>query len=172
MMKTLIRHAQVVLPEATERINVLIENGRVAALDVPDGASADEVIDAAGLHLIPGVVDDQVHFREPGLTHKEDLLTASRACAKGGVTSFLEMPNTKPTTTSVAALESKLALAAGRCVVNYGFYIGATPDNVTELARAVRTPGIKIFIGSSTADLLVDEQSALERIFAETTLPL
>ncbi|MFN5051686.1 MAG: dihydroorotase [Planctomyces sp.] len=172
MMKTLIRHAQVVLPESTERINVLIENGKVAALDVPDGASADEVIDASGLHLIPGVVDDQVHFREPGLTHKEDLLTATRACAKGGVTSFLEMPNTKPTTTSVAALESKLGLAAGRCVVNYGFYIGATPENVAELARATRTPGIKIFIGSSTGDLLVDEQSALERIFAETTLPI
>lgn len=171
-MKTLIRHAQVVLPESTERINVLIENGKVAALDVPDGASADEVIDASGLHLIPGVVDDQVHFREPGLTHKEDLLTATRACAKGGVTSFLEMPNTKPTTTSVAALESKLGLAAGRCVVNYGFYIGATPENVAELARATRTPGIKIFIGSSTGDLLVDEQSALERIFAETTLPI
>ncbi|MFN5534491.1 MAG: dihydroorotase [Planctomyces sp.] len=172
MMKTLIRHAQVVLPESTERINVLIENGKVAALDVPDGASADEVIDASGLHLIPGVVDDQVHFREPGLTHKEDLLTATRACAKGGVTSFLEMPNTKPTTTSVAALESKLGLAAGRCVVNYGFYIGATPENVAELARATRTPGIKIFIGSSTGDLLVDEQLALERIFAETTLPI
>lgn len=171
-MKTLIRHAQVVLPESTERINVLIENGKVAALDVPDGASADEVIDASGLHLIPGVVDDQVHFREPGLTHKEDLLTATRACAKGGVTSFLEMPNTKPTTTSVAALESKLGLAAGRCVVNYGFYIGATPENVAELAHATRTPGIKIFIGSSTGDLLVDEQSALERIFAETTLPI
>ena len=171
-MKTLIRHAQVVLPESTERINVLIENGKVAALDVPDGASADEVIDASGLHLIPGVVDDQVHFREPGLTHKEDLLTATLACAKGGVTSFLEMPNTKPTTTSVAALESKLGLAAGRCVVNYGFYIGATPENVAELARATRTPGIKIFIGSSTGDLLVDEQSALERIFAETTLPI
>ncbi|MFN6150223.1 MAG: dihydroorotase, partial [Planctomyces sp.] len=101
-----------------------------------------------------------------------DLLTATRACAKGGVTSFLEMPNTKPTTTSVAALESKLGLAAGRCVVNYGFYIGATPENVAELARATRTPGIKIFIGSSTGDLLVDEQSALERIFAETTLPI
>ncbi len=171
-MKTLIRHAQVVLPESTERINVLIESGRIAALDVPDGAAADEVIDASGLHLIPGVVDDQVHFREPGLTHKEDLLTATRACARGGVTSFLEMPNTKPTTTSVSALESKLALAAGRCVVNYGFYIGATPENVAELARATRTPGIKIFIGSSTGDLLVDEQSALERIFAETTLPI
>ena len=171
-MKTLIRHAQVVLPESTERINVLIESGRVAALDVPDGAAADEVIDASGLHLIPGVVDDQVHFREPGLTHKEDLLTATRACARGGVTSFLEMPNTKPTTTSVSALESKLGLAAGRCVVNYGFYIGATPENVAELARATRTPGIKIFIGSSTGDLLVDEQSALERIFAETTLPI
>jgi dihydroorotase len=171
-MKTLIRHAQVVLPESTERINVLLEDGVIVALDVPDGASADEVIDARGLHLLPGVVDDQVHFREPGLTHKEDLETATRACAKGGVTSFLEMPNTKPTTTSVEALEAKLALAAGRCQVNYGFYIGATPENLAELKRAERTPGIKIFIGSSTGDLLVDSQSALERIFAETTLPI
>jgi dihydroorotase len=171
-MKTLIRFAQVVLPDAVQPMNVLLEDGRIAALDVPDGASADEVIDARGLHLLPGVVDDQVHFREPGLTHKEDLHTATRACARGGVTSFLEMPNTKPTTTSVEALHAKLALASGRCLVNYGFYIGATPGNVEELVRAKRTPGIKIFIGSSTGDLLVDDQAALERIFAETTLPI
>ena len=171
-MKTLIRNATVVLPDEIGQFNVLIENGTIIDVSASASATADEVIDAKGLHLIPGVIDDQVHFREPGLTHKEDLLTATRACAKGGVTSFLEMPNTKPTTTSVTALHDKLAIAAGKCLVNYGFYIGATPTNLTELQNATRTPGIKIFIGSSTGDLLVDDQAALERIFGETTLPI
>ncbi|MBL8813702.1 MAG: dihydroorotase [Planctomycetaceae bacterium] len=171
-MKTLIRNATVALPDEIGQFNVLIENGTIIDVSASASATADEVIDAKGLHLIPGVIDDQVHFREPGLTHKEDLLTATRACAKGGVTSFLEMPNTKPTTTSVTALHDKLAIAAGKCLVNYGFYIGATPTNLAELQNATRTPGIKIFIGSSTGDLLVDEQSALERIFGETTLPI
>lgn len=171
-MRTLIRHCDLVLPTGIVRADLLIENGKILGIDPPKSAAADEVIDATGLHLLPGVIDDQVHFREPGLTHKEDLLTASRACAKGGVTTFLEMPNTKPTTTSVQALHEKLALAATKSIVNYGFYIGATPSNVEELQAAKRTPGIKIFIGSSTGDLLVDQQSALERIFAETTLPI
>jgi dihydroorotase len=132
----------------------------------------DERVDATGYHLLPGVIDDQVHFREPGLTHKEDLHTATRACAKGGVTSFLEMPNTNPATITCERLSEKLELASTKCLVNYGFYIGATPNNVDELKKAQRTPGIKIFIGSSTGDLLVDSQAALERIFAETTLPI
>ncbi len=171
-MKTLIKNSTVVLPDAEERCDVLIENGVIAVIGAAVHTQADEVIDAAGLHLLPGVIDDQVHFREPGLTHKEDLRTASRACARGGVTSFLEMPNTRPATISCDALHEKLALAADRSLVNYGFYIGATPDNVVELQRARRTPGIKIFIGSSTGNLLVDEQEALERIFAETSLPI
>lgn len=171
-MKTLIRNAMVVLPDTVEKLNVLMEGHRIASIDAPEFASADEVVDAQGLHLLPGLIDDQVHFREPGLTHKEDLHHATRACAKGGVTSFLEMPNTKPTTTTVQALEEKLAIAARKCHVNYGFYIGATPHNLDSLQAATRTPGIKIFIGSSTGDLLVDEQEALERIFAETTLPV
>lgn len=171
-MKTLIRNATVVLPDALERINVLIDDHRIASIGAPDFATADDVIDANGLHLLPGLIDDQVHFREPGLTHKEDLHHATRACAKGGVTSFLEMPNTKPTTTTLRALDEKLAIAAQKCHVNFGFYIGATPDNLDVLQAATRTPGIKIFIGSSTGDLLVDEQAALERIFAETTLPI
>lgn len=171
-MKTLIRHAQVVLPSEVVRANVLVENDKIAAIDAAEHTTADEVIDANGLHLIPGVIDDQVHFREPGLTHKEDLHTASRACAKGGVTTYLEMPNTNPTTTSVAALHDKLALAATKSLVNYGFYIGATTSNVAELKQAQRTPGIKIFIGSSTGNMLVDEQAALEAIFAESTLPI
>ncbi len=170
-MKTLIKNATVVLPDETVSTSVLIDGTKIVAIDPAIQSVVDETVDAEGLHLIPGVVDDQVHFRDPGLTHKEDLYTASRACAKGGVTTFLEMPNTNPNTISQEALEAKLKLASGKSLVNYGFYIGATPDNVAELKDAHRTPGIKIFIGSSTGNLLVDEQEALERIFAETTLP-
>ena len=171
-MKTLIRNASVVLPEGALRTSVLIDGAKIAAIDPAIHTPAEAVVDAAGLHLVPGVIDDQVHFREPGLTHKEDLRHASRACAKGGVTTFLDMPNTDPNTTTQTRLEEKLALAATRSLVNYGFYIGATPDNLEELQRARRTPGIKIFIGSSTGDLLVDDQQALERIFGETALPI
>ena len=171
-MRTLITGATCVLPGGTMKADILIDGGRILDINPPATAAVDELVRADGLHLIPGVIDDQVHFRDPGLTHKEDLRTASRACAKGGVTSFLEMPNTNPTTTTCDRLAEKLELAAGKSLVNYGFYIGATPTNVDELARAKRTPGIKIFIGSSTGDLLVDDQSALEQIFAGTTLPI
>jgi len=171
-MKTLIRNAVVVLPDETCETSVLIEDDKIAAIDPAVQTAADETVDATGLHLLPGIIDDQVHFREPGFTHKEDLASASAACAKGGVTTFLEMPNTNPTTTSCQRLEEKLALAASKSLVNYGFYMGATPENVAELTAARRTPGIKIFIGSSTGNLLVDKQEALERIFAETTLPI
>jgi dihydroorotase len=172
MRRTLIKGATCVLPGETVRADVLIQDETIVMVDAPEGTRAGEVIDASGLHLIPGVIDDQVHFREPGLTHKEDLRTGSMACAKGGVTTFLEMPNTVPPATTMERVRDKLALAASKSVVSYGFYIGATPDNVEELARAERVAGIKIFIGSSTGDLLVDSQEALERIFAETTLPL
>lgn len=171
-MRTLIRDANCVLPDEIVRANVLIDDGTIVTIGGPATVQADEVVDGAGRFLIPGVVDDQVHFREPGLTHKEDLRTASLACAKGGVTSFLEMPNTKPPAIDQAALNAKLDRARAVSAVNYGFYIGATPDNVEALKSAERTPGIKIFIGSSTGNLLVDEQEALERIFAETTLPI
>ena len=165
------------MPRETARTSVLLEDGRILGVDAPPHTRADEVVDAAGLHLLPGVIDDQVHFRDPGLTHKEDLRTGSRACAAGGVTSFLEMPNTVPQTVTVEALTEKLALGSKRCIVNYGFYIGATTENVDELVRAGRTPGvptpgIKIFIGSSTGNMLVDDQACLEAIFAETTLPI
>ena len=171
-MKTLIKNANVVLPSGIESVSVLLENGKIAAVDAAIQTAADEVVDAAGLHLLPGVVDDQVHFREPGLTQKEDLAAASRACAKGGVTTFLEMPNTVPAAKTQALVDEKLALAAKKSLVNYGFYIGATPGNLPDLKSATNVPGIKIFIGSSTGDLLVDDQEALERIFAETTLPI
>jgi dihydroorotase len=171
-VKTLITGATVVLPGGCDRLSVLAENGRIAVIDPAIHTAADEVVSARGLHLLPGVIDDQVHFREPGLTHKEDLYTATRACAKGGVTTFLEMPNTIPATTTQQRLNEKLELAAQKCLVNFGFYIGATPHNLAELKTATRTPGIKIFIGSSTGDLLVDDQATLEAIFAETTPPI
>ena len=171
-MKTLFKNAQIVTPEKIVNGCLLVEDQKIAGIDVAEDLACDKAIDLDGKFLIPGVIDDQVHFREPGLTHKEDLQHASRACARGGVTSFLEMPNTNPTTTSVQALHEKLELASNRSLVNYGFYIGATCDNVIELQKAKRTPGIKIFIGSSTGNLLVDEQAALEQIFAETTLPI
>lgn len=171
-MKTLIKNATVVFPDEMSQVGVLLDDHRIAEIDPAPQTAVDRTIDARGLHLLPGVIDDQVHFREPGLTHKEDLRSGSRACAKGGVTTFLEMPNTVPTTTTVERLAEKLQRAASRSLVNYGFYIGATCHNLTELQQARRTPGIKIFIGSSTGDLLVDDQEALERIFGQTTLPI
>jgi dihydroorotase len=171
-MKTLICNASVVLPSGTSSVSVLIDGNQIADIDPAIQVAVDEVVDATGLHLLPGVVDDQVHFREPGLTHKEDLHHASRACAKGGVTTFLEMPNTIPHAIDQLQLDAKLSRAAEVSLVNYGFYIGATPDNLVALKQATRTPGIKIFIGSSTGSLLVDCQEDLEAIFAETTLPI
>ena len=171
-MRTLIKNARSVLPGGTHSVSVLIDGEKIAAIDVAEHTSADNVVDASGLVLMPGVVDDQVHFRDPGLTHKEDLSTASRACAKGGVTTFLEMPNTKPNAVNQQRIDEKLALAAEKSLVNYGFYVGATPHNLDELVACQRTPGIKIFIGSSTGDLLVDDQEDLEQIFANTTLPI
>lgn len=170
--RTLFRNAHIVLPDQVRVGSVIIEDGRILDVDAGANAVADESIDCSGMHLLPGVIDDQVHFREPGLTHKEDLESASRGCAAGGVTSFLEMPNTKPPAVTIEGVRAKEQLAATKSRVNYGFYIGATPDNVAELATARDVPGIKIFIGSSTGNLLVDQQEALERIFAETTLPI
>ncbi len=171
-MRILFINARIVTASEIIHGNLLVDRDTIADVDVPMSTPSDEVVSCEGRYLIPGVIDDQVHFREPGLTHKEDLWHATRACARGGVTSFLEMPNTSPATTCVAALHDKLLVASRKCLVNYGFYMGATPANLGELQSARRTPGIKIFLGSSTGDLLVDQQDALERIFAETTLPI
>ncbi|TAF06437.1 MAG: dihydroorotase, partial [Nostocales cyanobacterium] len=164
----LICQARLVLPNGEFMVgDVLIQGGKIAevASTIPNATSSPE-IDAQGLTLLPGVIDPQVHFREPGLEHKEDLFTASCACAKGGVTSFLEMPNTKPLTTNQAALDDKLQRAASKCVVNYGFFIGATADNLQDLLSVQPTSGIKIFMGSMHGDLLVDQETTLENIFA------
>lgn len=170
--RTLVRGAEVIFPDGPRAVNVLFSPAGILDIDASPTAAADEVIQAAGCWLMPGVIDDQVHFREPGLTDKEDLASASRACAAGGVTTFLEMPNTQPPATTQQLVAAKERLAAEKSLVNYGFYIGATPDNIDQLRRANDLPGIKIFIGSSTGNLLVDQQEALERIFAETRLPI
>jgi dihydroorotase len=172
MTRTLFQNASVVFPDSVQPSSVLIEDGKIIDPAASEHASADQVVDCAGMYLMPGVIDDQVHFREPGLTHKEDLSAASHACAAGGVTSFLEMPNTVPPAITLEGVRDKERIASGKSLVNYGFYIGATPDNVAELAAATDVPGIKIFIGSSTGSLLVDDQDALERIFEQTTLPI
>jgi dihydroorotase len=169
----LIRNARILLPQGEFLQGDVQTHGREivqVAPEIPTSVSeVDKVIDANGLTLLPGVIDPQVHFREPGLEHKEDLFTASCACAKGGVTSFLEMPNTRPLTITQEALNDKLQRAADKCLVNYGFFIGATPENLPDLLEANPTCGIKIFMGSMHGQLLVDDEEFLERIFAQGT---
>jgi dihydroorotase len=163
----LIRGARVLLPNGEFLVgDVEICEGKILRVAPSIAAVGDREIMAKGLTLLPGVIDPQVHFREPGLEHKEDLFTASCACAKGGVTSFLEMPNTRPLTTTQAALDDKLSRAAEKCLVNYGFFIGATAENLPDLLTANPTPGIKIFMGSMHGQLLVDGEATLEAIFA------
>ena len=163
----IIRNAQILLPDGTFlQGDVQIHEGTIAQIGTDLTGDGYE-IDATGLTLLPGAIDPQVHFREPGLEYKEDLTTASRACARGGITSFLEMPNTKPLTTTQAVLTDKLALAAQKSLVNYGFFIGATAEALPDLLTANPTPGIKIFMGSMHGALLVDQDEALERIFSQ-----
>jgi dihydroorotase len=166
----LIRNAQILLPTGELSVgDVQITGSTITQVgsNLPRPTDPTVELDATGLTLLPGVIDPQVHFREPGLEHKEDLFTASCACVRGGVTSFLEMPNTRPLTTTQATLNGKLQLAASKCLVNYGFFIGATAENLPDLLMAHPTPGIKIFMGSMHGPLLVDEATALEPIFAQ-----
>jgi dihydroorotase len=165
----LIRRARILLPDGTFLLGDVQTRDQTILHVAPEISNPDpdvREIDADGLTLLPGMIDPQVHFREPGLEYKEDLFTASRACARGGITSFLEMPNTRPLTTNQAALDDKLRRAAEKSLVNYGFFIGATADNLTDLLTVSPTPGIKIFMGSMHGALLVDQESALENIFA------
>lgn len=153
-----------------------IENERIAAIyqsdNIPVEAYANaEKIDCTGKWILPGCIDDQVHFREPGLTHKGDIHSESTAAVAGGVTSFMDMPNTNPQTTTIEALNAKFQRASEVAVANYSFFLGATNDNLAELRRpeASRAVGIKLFMGSSTGNMLVDKPDSLERIFSETT---
>ena len=174
-MTTLITNARLVNEGRQFDGDLRIENGRIAAIGSGLQARAGEkVVDAAGRWLLPGMIDDQVHFREPGLTHKGDIASESAAAVAGGLTSFMDMPNTNPPTLDAAALEAKYALARGRAWGNHGFYLGASNDNL----EAVRTldprsaPGIKVFMGASTGNMLVDNPETLDGIFREAPTPI
>ena len=170
-MRTLIQGGTLVNEGLTFKGSIIVEDGRISQISegytTPE-ASFDEVIDASGCFVLPGIIDDHVHFREPGLTEKADIDTESRAAAAGGVTTYFDMPNTVPQTTTLEALEEKFALAAQKSHVNYSFFFGATNDNAGLFPQLDphRIPGIKLFMGSSTGNMLVDRREALDRIFA------
>ena len=175
MSSLLIRNARTVNEGHIDETDVLVEDGRIAAIGGGLGSrSAKRTLDAAGRWLLPGLIDDQVHFREPGLEHKADIATESAAAVAGGITSFFEMPNTRPPTLSSEALEDKYRRAAGRSRANYAFYLGASHDNEAALADIDTTtiPGVKIFMGSSTGNMLVDDPDVLARIFATVRVPI
>jgi dihydroorotase len=149
-----------------------VRDGRIAEIGDLSRAGASERIDCRGLHILPGVIDSQVHFREPGLVHKEDLETGSRAAVLGGVTAVFEMPNTDPLTTSANALADKLARAKGRMHCDFAFWVGGTHDNVADIPELERLPGaagIKVFMGSSTGRLLVADDEGVLAILKQTS---
>ncbi|MBI9062648.1 MAG: dihydroorotase [Marinilabiliaceae bacterium] len=171
MSTILIKNATIINEGGKRTGSVLIKDDLIEKVIYDDTLpQADEVIDATGKLLIPGAIDDQVHFREPGLTHKADMQSESRAAIAGGITSFMEMPNTTPQAVTQEVLEDKYKLAAAKSSANYSFYIGATNDNIDELLKTdpKKVCGIKIFMGSSTGNMLVDNESILDRIFAES----
>ena len=176
-MKTLIKGGTLVNEGRLFDGSIVVEDSRIAKIiegnHTPD-ASYDEVIDASGCFVLPGIIDDHVHFREPGLTAKADMDTESQAAAAGGVTTYFDMPNTVPQTTTLEALEEKYALGAEKSHVNYAFFFGATNDNVALFSQLDkrRVPGIKLFMGSSTGNMLVDRQEALDQIFASADMPI
>lgn len=171
-----IRSAQCVLPAPDDRsrlitvqTSIAIKDGRIHAIGDRAHEHATRVIDGTSLHVLPGVIDSQVHFREPGLTHKEDLESGTRGAALGGVTAVFEMPNTKPSTTTAEMFKEKLRLAEGRVWTDISFFIGAAPENIMQLSELERHPNccaIKIFMGSSTGSLLIEEEAQLAKILA------
>ena len=171
MKRTYIHNARIVNEGQTFDGAIVIENEVIAEVlkagETPT-APCDETIDAQGMYLIPGVIDDHVHFRDPGLTHKADMTSESKAAAAGGVTSYMDMPNTNPQTTTLEALEDKFKDAANKSIVNYSFYFGATNNNADDLAKLDKTQvcGVKLFMGSSTGNMLVDQMETLKNIFA------
>ena len=176
-MRTIVAGGTIVNEGRTFDGTIVIEDGIISQIiqgHTHPEASFDEVIDASGCFVLPGIIDDHVHFREPGLTEKADIDTESRAAAAGGVTTYFDMPNTVPQTTTLEALEGKFALAAKKSHVNYSFFFGATNDNITlfEQLDPHRIPGIKVFMGSSTGNMLVDRRESLEQLFASTKLPI
>lgn len=174
-MRILVKGGRIVNEGRSFDGNVVIEDGNIIDITKRQPESSfDEIIDASGCYVLPGVIDDHVHFREPGLTEKADIESESRAAAAGGVTSYFDMPNCKPQTTTLEALNDKFERARRSSHVNYSFFFGATNDNVQTFSQldSHRIPGIKLFMGSSTGNMLVDGKEALERIFSTVKLPL
>ncbi|QFG52386.1 dihydroorotase [Chryseobacterium sp.] len=172
-MKILIKNARIVNENQIVESDLLIENDLIQKIAVNiDSDIADHVIDAAGKYLLPGVIDDQVHFREPGLTHKGDIESESRAAVAGGVTSFIEQPNTVPNAVTQDLLEDKYQIAAQKSFANYSFMMGGTNDNLEEVLKTNprNVAGIKLFLGSSTGNMLVDNPETLENIFSKTKM--
>ena len=173
-MSILIKNASIINEGQSFKGSVLINDRFIEKILKADQPlpSADRIINAEGLYLLPGVIDDQVHFREPGLTHKADISTESKAAVAGGVTSFMEMPNTNPQTTTIKALNKKYEIARNQSYANYAFYLGATNDNLKELLKAdpQKVCGIKVFMGSSTGNMLVDNRDTLNNIFKEVPI--
>ena len=174
MRTVLIKNAQIVNEGTITSGDVLIEADRIAEIapSISVKNADTKVIDADGFYLIPGMIDDQVHFREPGLTHKATIKTESRAAVAGGITSFIEMPNTVPQATTIDLLEEKFAIAAKDAHANYSFMFGGTNDNLSEILKVDKTKvaGLKLFLGSSTGNMLVDNPKVLEEIFSKTDL--
>ncbi|MCG9569339.1 dihydroorotase [Vibrio chagasii] len=171
MPATLIKNAYVVNEGTVTEIDVLVVDQRIEQVASNIRPSSEcEVIDAQGCYLIPGMIDDQVHFREPGLTHKGSIATESRAAVAGGITSYMEMPNVNPATTSIEALEKKFDIAAQSSLANYSFYLGATEDNLDQIKKLDPTKhcGVKVFMGASTGNLLVEDPQALDAIFRDS----
>ena len=172
-MNYLIKNATLVNEGQTFVASVFVSDGKIAKIvreAEPFDAGSAMVIDATGKYLIPGIIDEHVHFREPGLTHKADIYTESRAAVAGGVTSFMDMPNTNPQTTTQELLEQKFGMAAEKSLANYSFYLGATNDNLAEVVKTdpKRVCGIKLFMGSSTGNMLVNQDDVLVRLFRES----
>ena len=171
MSTTVIKNAQVVNEGRVQALDVKIKNQRIEKIASTISVdSGDHVIDAQGLVLMPGMIDDQVHFREPGLTHKGNIHSESKAAVAGGITSYMEMPNVSPATTTIEALEKKFDIGEQTSFANYSFYLGATEDNLTEIKRLnpQKHCGVKVFMGASTGDLLVEAPHALDAIFRES----
>ena len=170
---TLIKNAKIVNENTTFLGDVLIENEIIKEISSDIKATENtQLIDAKGAYLIPGFIDDQVHFREPGLTHKANIASESKAAIAGGITTFIEMPNTVPQATTQNLLEDKFKIAAKDSYANYSFMFGGTNDNLEELLKTdpKKVAGIKLFLGSSTGNMLVDNEAVLEKIFSSTKM--
>ena len=171
-MLTLIKNAQIVNEGKIYKSDVLIENQIIKEIANNINIDVDRIIDAERLHLLPGVIDDQVHFREPGLTHKANIYTESKAAVAGGITSFMEMPNTNPQALTQELLEDKYKIASKTSIANYSFFMGASNDNLEEVLKTnpKNVGAIKIFMGSSTGNMLVDNKNVLEEIFSKSPM--